>query len=495
MSVNTPEQNQKLGLLALVAIVVSSMIGAGIDGLPQNMAQQSALGPVVIAWLVAGFGMFFIAKTFIILNTIRPELKDGIYMYAKEGFGPYVSFTVAWGYWLMCIFSNVAYGVMLMDAMNYFFPGDFTGGNNFASIIGATLLIWGFNFLVLSGAKDASLVNTIGTVAKLIPLVIFIFIVVYFMKVTQLNVNVWGDATTESAARLGSVYKQIMSPLDIALWCFIGIEGAVVLSGRAKKESDVGKATIWGFIISLALCILVSVLPFGVMTQYELSQVETPSTAGVLKYLTGEWGELFISFGVIISVLSAWLAWTMLCAEVPMSAAQNGTFPKLFAKQNKNKAASVALYISSALMQLALVLVYYSNDAWITLLDISSLTVLPAYLTSTLYLLKIAVTNEFSVYSQRGRWIAIISGFIGAFFCIFMFCISGLQYVAMVPLFLTAGIPVYLYTCWENKKTDKIIKQGGSLYFSKIEYLVLFVLLCMDVISICLYYYDIIRFN
>src|SRR5699024_1981099 len=128
-------------------------------------------GPIVLAWVIGGFGIFFIASTFRILSDIRPDLQSGVYMYSREGFGAFIGFIVAWGYWLMTIFGNVAFAVMVMDSLNYFFPGNFTGGNNITSIICASILIWGFNFLVLSGTKNASLLNTVGTIGKLIPLI------------------------------------------------------------------------------------------------------------------------------------------------------------------------------------------------------------------------------------------------------------------------------------------------------------------------------------
>lgn len=473
MTTSKEKNNAGLGLIALIAIVVSSMIGAGIDGLPQNMAQSSAVVPVLIAWAIAGFGIFFIALTFIILNKVHPELKDGILLYARNGFGHFTAFNVAWGYWLMCIFSNVAYGVMLMDAMDYFFPGSFTGGNNFASIVGTTILIWGFNFIVLSGARDASLINIVGTIAKLLPLFSFIFVVMYFFKDSNFGNDIWGQTTEIKGEKLGSIYSQIMSPLDIALWCFIGIEGAVVLSGRARKSSDVAKATLYGFIISLVLCVLVSVLPFGVMSQAQLSGLETPSTAGIFNVLLGKSGEYFINIGVVVSVLSAWLAWTMLCAEVPMSAAKHHIFPAVFAKQNRDKAASVSLYVSSAIMQLAVVVVYYSNNAWETLLDVSTLTVLPAYLASTLYLFKIALINENKQFTRNRRLVSLITGAIGAVFCVFMFAVSDIKYVAMVPLFLTFGLPFYVIARSKNVKI-----------FNKKDLWLLAILLILDVISV-----------
>ncbi|MCV5632798.1 amino acid permease, partial [Escherichia coli] len=84
------------------------------------------------------------------------------------------------------------------------------------------------------------------------------------------------------------------SPLSVALWSFIGVEGAVALSGRAKNKRDVGKATFIGFVVSLIICLLVSILPFGVLTQHELSAIPTPSTAGILKIVVGEWGKIMI---------------------------------------------------------------------------------------------------------------------------------------------------------------------------------------------------------
>ena len=153
-----------LGVMGLAGIVISSMIGGGIYSLPQNMAQSASVGAVILAWIITGFGMYFIANTFRVLSTVKPKLTSGIYMYAYEGFGGYMGFNIGWSYWLCQIFGNVGYAVITMDALDYFFPGVFTGGNNLASIIGGSILIWGFNFLVLKGVKQATLINLIATV-------------------------------------------------------------------------------------------------------------------------------------------------------------------------------------------------------------------------------------------------------------------------------------------------------------------------------------------
>ena len=86
----------KLGALGLAGIVISSMIGGGIYSLPQNMAQSASVGAVILAWIITGIGMYFIANTFRILSTIKPKLTSGIYMYAEKGFGNYMGFNIGW---------------------------------------------------------------------------------------------------------------------------------------------------------------------------------------------------------------------------------------------------------------------------------------------------------------------------------------------------------------------------------------------------------------
>lgn len=489
MSNDSPKKDnaQKLGLIALISIVVSSMIGSGVDGLPQNMAASSAMGPVVIAWIICGFGMFFISRAFIILSNLRPDLQSGIYMYSLEGFGAFTAFIVAWGYWLMTIFSNVAFAIMVMDTLNYFLPGDFKGGNNIPSIIGASILVWGFNFLVLSGSRIAGTINIIGTLAKLIPLVVFVFLLVYFMKYTNITSDPWGHSSALSGKPLGSVFSQVTSPLSVALWCFIGVEGAVALSGRAKNKKDIGRATFIGFLISLVICILISILPFGVLSQQELSVIATPSTAGILKIIVGEWGEIMITVGVLISVLTSWLAWTMICAEIPMVAAQNGTFPKPFAQKNKNGSASVSLWISSAFMQAIIFMVYFSNHAWLAMLAISALTVLPAYLMSTAYLFKLCITGEYNQYpTQHSRISALLCSVIGMIFCLFMFYASEIMYLAMVPLLLTIGLPLFAWARIEN--------DGAKKVFTTVERMFFILLIAIDILVLILYLNGVVKF-
>lgn len=481
-SSNSASSTGKLGLLALVAVVVSSMLGGGVFSLPQNTAASSAIGPVLIAWLITGIGMYFVANTFRMLSDMRPDLQAGVYMYGQEGFGRFIGFVVAWGYWLMSCFGNVAFAVILMDSLDLFFPGVFTDGNNITSIICGSILIWGFNFLVLSGEKTAGAINTIGTIAKLIPLILFVIILGVVIDYSQLFVNFWGTSPQITSEVAGhevpkSLAAQIMAPMTITLWAFIGVEGAVVLSGRARNPQDVGKATLIGFVLALVIYILISVLPFGVMDQAQLAQVANPSTAGVLGHAVGaKWGSWLMSVGLIISVLVGWLAWTMLCAEIPMAAGKSGIYPKVFARTNAKRAASVSLWVSSAVMQAAMLLVYFSNNAWNTMYNIASLMVIPAYFFSTLYMVRLCIKHEFHKYAKKGFALALAGGIVGALFCLFILYSSSMQYVVLVPLLITLGLPIFVWSRVESK--------DGSPIFQKLEWLYLGILLLVDVLII-----------
>lgn len=471
---NKTTNDGKLGLIALIAVVMSSMIGGGVYSLPQNMAQYSAAGPAIIAWIITGIGLFFIANSFSTLANARPDLKAGIYMYAHVGFNPFMGFIVAWGYWLMSIFGNVAFAVILMDALDDFFPGVFTNGNNLNAIICGSLLIWCYNILVSRGIKTAGFINIIGTIGKIIPLIIFILVTGFLLNIANITDDFWGTSA-QAQKDLGSLSDQITNPLLVTLWVFVGVEGAVVLSGSARNPKDVGKATLIGFFLSLALYISLSILPYSVASQETLAKLSTPSTSAVLGMVIGKAGSIIMSIGVIISVMTGWLAWTMLCAEIPFAAAKNGTFPKIFSKENSKHAPYYSLIVSSSIMQLAMILVYFSSNAWNTMIDITSVMVIPAYLTSTLFLFIYSLKTDNEIIRKK-RTLSIISGFIGALFCIFMLYASDFKYVMAVPLLLTLGIPLYLWARKEHAPNEKIFTINELKYLSA--------LLLIDVIVI-----------
>ena len=452
----------KLGIIGLASVVISSMVGGGVFSLPQNMAAGASAAAVLLAWVITGIGMYFIANTFSVLSRVKPDLTAGIYMYARQGFGPYVGFTIGWGYWLCQIFGNVGYAVITMDALNYFFPPHFAGGNNLLSIVCGSVLIWGFNFVVLRGVKQAAVLNVIGTIGKLVPLLLFCLIMLFAFHFDRFDFNFLGKMA-EGGKSLGSLPVQLKSTMLVTLWSFIGIEGAVVLSNRAKSQKDVSKATLLGFLGCLVIYIGLSVLPFGFLSQEEIAGIANPSTAGVLEKVVGPWGAYLMNIGLLIAVLSSWLAWTMITAEIPAAAAENGTFPKVFAHQNEQGSPSVSLWVTSALMQAAILVVYFSNNAWNTMLSITGVMVLPAYLASTLYLWKLIEDGDFEKLSPAGgRAAALATSVLGTLYGLWLVYAAGFKYLFLAFIFLAAGIPVFIWAR-KQQKDNKPVFQSGEM--------------------------------
>ncbi len=453
------KNNQKLGAMALTAIVVSAMIGGGIFSLPQNMAQSAGLTAVLLAWIITGVGIFFLANTFRTLSEVRPDAAAGIYMYARLGFGRFAGFQMAWSYYLSNVFGNVGYAVLLMDAFNYFFPGVFTGGNNIYSIIGGSVVIWVMCFLVLRGTRQAASINIIGTVAKLLPIFLFILIMLFAFRWSMFT-EAFSNDSSAAAKPLGSMLGQVKSTMLVTLWAFIGIEGAVVISGRARNQHSVGIATIIGFALCLAVYVLLSVLPFGRMSQHELAGLANPSTAPILSSVVGSWGGWVMNLGVIVALLTSWLAFTIMVVEIPYQAAKDGTFPKIFAHENAHGAPDVSLFVTSGLMQLAMIFVFFANNAWNTMLSITAVMILPPYLASTAYLWKFANSNKYPVTAAIGRAFAMLCGIAGTIYALWMIYAAGLNYLAMAFWFMALGIIVFCKARHEARqvkdKTDAV---------------------------------------
>ena len=464
---NTPDK--KLGIAALAALVVSAMIGGGIFSLPQNMAQGAAVGAVILAWIITGIGMFFLANTFRILSDARPDASTGIYAYARLGFGRFAGFQMAWGYWLCNIFGNVGYAVLLMDAFDYFFPGTFTGGNNLWSIIGGSCVIWIMNWAVLRGVKQAAFVNIIGTICKILPIILFIIVMLFCFRWKIFTTDMGGNEVDKALQikPLGSMLGQIKSTMLVTLWSFIGIEGAVVVSGRARNQKDVGKATILGFLICLIIYVLLSILPFGKMDQPSLASLSNPSTAPILASIVGHWGGWVMNLGVIIALLTSWLAFTIMIAQIPYAAAMDGTFPKVFRKENANETPNVSLIVTSVIMQLAMILVYFANNAWNTMLSVTAVMILPPYLACTAYLWKMCSRNEYPEDLPVKKGFALFCGVAGTVYAIWMIYAAGLSYLFMALIFMAAGIPVYIRAHQEQVQNPEEGKNAGPCFTQK----------------------------
>lgn len=484
----------KLGVLALTALVVGSMIGGGVYSLPQNMAADASAGAVILAWVVTGIGMLFLGSAFVQLSAARPDLTTGIYSYARDGFGRYAGFNMSLGYWLSSVFGNVGFAILTMDSLNYFFPPYFDGGNTVPAILLGSVIIWLMNFMVLRGVHNAAFLNTISTVAKVVPLVVFVLILAFMFSLSHFTQDFWGHASAavQSASGsvaekpLGSVLSQVRSTMLVTLWVFIGIEGAVVVSDRAKDQASVAAATVIGFLVCLVLYAAMSLLPYGLLSQPELAAIANPSTAGVLQAAVGPWGAVLMNSGLLIAVLSCWLAWTILAAELPWASGKDRTFPRQFAVQNRHEANSVALWVSSAVMQAAMIFVYFSNDAWNLMLSITGVMVLPPYLACTLYLIKVGLGGKVTGRLPYGRSFAVLSGALGSLYALWLIYAAGTNYFLMGVVVYAVGIPLFLWARKQQRAEHRAAHTTVAPVMSRAEAVVMALLVVVALIGLFL---------
>ena len=186
-----PETTQKLSLFALTMMVVGGMVGAGIFSLPRTFA--GATGPIgaIIAWLIAGTGMYMLARVFQSLAERKPDLDAGVFAYAKAGFGDYPGFLSAFGYWIGSCIGNVSYWVLIKSTLGAFFPV-FGDGNTVVAIVVASVGIWLFHFMILRGVQQAAFINSVVTVAKIVPILVFIVILIFAFKLDLFRANFYG---------------------------------------------------------------------------------------------------------------------------------------------------------------------------------------------------------------------------------------------------------------------------------------------------------------
>ena len=141
----TEQASDKVSLPTLTAMVVGSMIGSGVFLLPRRFGTETGVLGAIIAWTIAGTGMLMLAFVFQRLATRKPDLDAGIFAYAKAGFGDYVGFNSAIGYWASACAGNTSYWVLITATLSALVPG-FGAGDTVLAVVVSAIGVWLFVF-------------------------------------------------------------------------------------------------------------------------------------------------------------------------------------------------------------------------------------------------------------------------------------------------------------------------------------------------------------
>jgi arginine:ornithine antiporter/lysine permease len=434
----------------LTAMVVGGMVGAGVFSLPARFGVATGILGSLIAWAVAGTGMLMLAFVFQTLAIRKPELDSGVFIYAKAGFGDYAGFNSAFGFWASSIAGNTFYwvfigatlgGISQSDSAVGDFFRSFGDGDTVLAVALATVGVWTFHYLIARGVRDAAVINRIVTIFKIIPILVFIVVMFFYF-----DAGVFADNWTATGyGDLGNLNEQVRNTMLITTFVFIGIEGASVYSRYAKKREDVGKATVIGFLSVLSIFALVTLSSYAAVPQPVLADTRQPSMVGVFESQVGDWGGTFISVAVIVSVLGAYLAWTLMAAEVMYIPARQDDFPAFLGQENAAGTPITALVVTSLAVQGMLALTLFVSDALNFMLDLATSLALLPYLLAAAYALKLGLTGESydGVSAGTRRKETIVAGAATAY-TIFLFDAAGMKFVLLMTVILAPASLLYV---------------------------------------------------
>lgn len=404
-------KSNQLGFWVLTALVIGNMVGSGIFMLPRSLSEAASPAGVISAWIVTGLGVLMLALVFGSLAVRKPNLTGGPQIYAKELFksGSHAStlsgFMTTWGYWIGNLAGNIALITTFAGYLSTFFPiltsnadwftlGSFTikVGNGLTFLV-CSLLLWGTHFIILRGMESAGRLNFLATAAKVAGFVLFIIVGLFAFE--KSNILPFMAPRMDEAGHALGIMSQINGAAVNTLWAFIGVESAVVFASRAKKQTDVKRATILGLLIALGIYIGISTLVMGMLDQNTLIHSDKPLIDAIQTVLGPIGGKLLAGIG-LISLFGSAIGWLMLTAEVPYQAAKQGLFLPAFLKENKKGLPVFSMIVSNGLGQLFIFSTVSKSisGAFDFVIVIATLAYLVPYLISSVYQLKLVVTGE-----------------------------------------------------------------------------------------------------
>ena len=241
---------QKIGLITSTSYVVGGMIGAGIFLLPATLASYGSIS--FLGWIFTAIGALILAKIFGNFSKIIVNKSGGPYAYSRAGFGDFIGFLVAWGYWISIWVSNAALAITIVGALSFFFP--ILDNDPIIRVLTGLSFIWLFIWINTRGIKESGKVQVITTVLKLLPLA---FVIIAGLFLFDINNFPSFNLTTESNFAIFPVVAAA------TLYAFLGLESASIPAANIENpEKTIPKATLLGTIIVASVYILEHVCAF-----------------------------------------------------------------------------------------------------------------------------------------------------------------------------------------------------------------------------------------
>ncbi len=428
------------GLGTAMALIIGSIIGVGIFNLPTSLASY---GPITLVSMgLTTIGALALAMLFAALSRRLPA-DGGPYAYARVAYGNMWGFANAWSYWITAWAGNAAIAVGWVLYVEQFVN---TGHKKVFSILLVLVGLWVPAMINLSGVKKMGLIQVVTTILKFFAVGFIAIVGLFYIKTGNYHpFNVSG----------GSAISAIGGGMAIALFSYLGVECASVAAGKVRNpDRNVPKATILGTLATAVVYMLSLFAVFGILSATVLTNSTAPFSDAVNAMFGGTAGGDVMSLLVIISGFGALTGWTMICAEMPLAAANDGLFPDRFKRLNKAGVPAFGIIASTVLASIAMVINYLGSsgaNAFTTLVLMTGITSAIPYGFSALAQIKWRRADQHLLKTPRFLRDMIVSVVALVFSVLFIFYSRNTGHsfwLYWAPFFLAAaafalGIPVY----------------------------------------------------
>ena len=425
------EEQKKIGVITLTALVAGNMIGSGIFLLPSSLARLGSLS--LFSWIATTIGTMFIALVFRRISQMVKRT-GGPYAYAQEGLGNVIGFQTAFCYWVAIWVGNAAIILTGVSHLAIFFPSI---SHPVLICIISIAFIWLFTIINLSGIKNAGFTTTILTIAKLVPLAMIIFAGWFYFRPELL-----ADSLNVTKPHVSN-FSLITQGATLTLWAFIGVESATVPSESVHNpKRNIPLATLLGAGIAAVVYIGSSVVVMGLVPNASLQTSGSPFAEAALV-IFGEWGQTLVAIGAIISCLGCLNGWILLQGQIPMAAAGDGLFLKIFGKKNKHDIPAWGIIITSVFITILLLLTMSKDlvKQFQEIILMATLANLIPYLYTPVSEIILFVRRKVSM-KKSTIFVAIVT----ILYSLWAIAGAGMDTLALSAILIMASIPLYLFT-------------------------------------------------
>ncbi len=424
---------KSLGLWSCTALVVGNMIGSGIYLLPSSLAVFGGIS--LVGWVFTSAGALVLALLFAGLSRVAPSA-GGPYAWSRQGMGDFAGFLVAWGFWISMLTGNAAIAVAMVSYLSVFWAPlgaePIIGG---AAAMGAIALLTWIN---AQGVGVAGFVQVVTTVLKLLPLVAVTLCGVFWFDPSHFVPLNRSDQ---------SVFSAITATATLTLWAFLGLESATVPAEDViEPEKTIPRATILGTLVATVIYISSTVVLLGLISPEELAVSKAPF-ADAAGRMWGAWGGMLVAAGAAVSCFGALNGWILNTGQIPAAAANDGVFPRWFARKTAAGTPAVSLVLSAVLVSLLIMTNYTRGlvELFKFAILLSTVAVLVPYVFSAIAQMILVIRDgKVPAGSTIARTLIVSS--LAFVYSLWAIAGSGHEAVYWGFLLLLSGMPVYVAT-------------------------------------------------